>query len=249
MAFSPTPAFAGAWTENEGQGQLIATLFGWFGDGSPWGGNPAVKQNRIEAQAYLQYGITNELTIFGQTALERYALSRPEESLYTGFDYSELGIRQKLWSTGEWVFSGEATLFIPGAHNSASPAQAGNTGGAAEGRLLAGYNLTVGPWPAFLDFEGAYRFRSAGPPNEWHADATLGVKFTPRLMVMLQDFTTISTAQVNPGFPSWRNSVVEASVVIGLDDRWSLQLGLFTTIVAIRTNTQHGAALAVWRNF
>jgi hypothetical protein len=43
--------------------------------------------------------------------------------------------------------------------------------------------------------------------------------------------------------------VVEASVVYALDDKWSVQLGLFSTVWTVKTNTQHGVALEVWRNF
>ncbi|MBV8439160.1 MAG: hypothetical protein JO312_01120 [Hyphomicrobiales bacterium] len=246
---APVAALAGAWTEPQGSGLLIETLFGWTGAGSPWGDNPAVKQNREDAQTYLEYGITNELTIFGQTALERYALGPPTPNTYTGFDYSDLGLRAKLWSTGEWVFSGEATLFVPGAHDGAAPAQAGDTGGAAEARLLAGANFAVGSTPAFFDGELGYRLRTGGPPDEWHADLTVGFKPAPGLMLMVQDYTTVSTAAVNRSFPAWRTSVVEASLVIALDDRWSVQFGLFTSVWAMKTNTQHGAALAVWRAF
>jgi protein XagA len=193
--------------------------------------------------------VTNELTIFGQTALERYQLSPPTPSNYTGFDYSDLGLRQKLWSSGEWVFSGEATLFLPGAYNSASPAQAGDTGGAAEARLLAGSNFALWSINGFLDAEVGYRLRSAGPPDEWHGDFTVGLKPWPRVMVMLQDFTTISTRSTNVSFPAWRQSVVEASVVFALDDHWSIQIGCFKTVLAIKTNTERGVVAAVWRNF
>jgi hypothetical protein len=191
----------------------------------------------------------NELTIFGQTALERYALSPPTPSDYAGLDYSDLGLRAKLWSTGAWVFSGEATLFLPGAYDPASPAQAGNTGGAGEARALAGYNLAVGSIPAFLDVELGYRLRTAGPPDEWHGDLTFGLKPTPKSMVLVQDFTTYSRASANRDFPAWRNSVVEASVVIALDAAWSLQFGLFASVLAVKTNTERGVALAVWRKF
>jgi hypothetical protein len=246
---NPTVAVAGAWTLPQGTGLLIETLFGWAGEGAPWGGNHGVKQNRVEAQTYVEYGVTNELTIFGQTALERYALSRPERNVYSGFDYSDIGLRTKLWATGEWVFSGEATLFLPGAYNSAAPAQAGDTGGAGDARLLAGTNFTVGWVPGFVDVELGYRLRTAGPPDEWHADATLGLKPAPRVLLMLQAFTTVSAASTNRSFPAWRTSVVELSLVLPLDDRWSVQLGVFTSVLAVKTNTQRGAALSVWRTF
>lgn len=249
VLLAPAAASAGAWTLPQGTGLLIASLFGWTGAGAPWGGNPAVKQNKTEAEIYVEYGLTNELTIFGQTGLERYALSPPTRNTYQGLDYSDIGLRAKLWSTGNWVFSGEAAVFAPGAHDSKAPAQAGNTGGAAEGRLLSGYGFSIAGLPGFLDAEAGYRLRTAGPPNEWHGDLTLGVKPAPGLMLMLQDFTTISAASTNRQFPAWRSSILQASMVIDLDSRWSLQIAGFMSVLAVKTNTERGVAVAVWRKF
>ena len=127
------------------------------------------------------------MTVFGQMALERYVLGPPTPNTYTGLDYSDAGVRAKLWSTGEWVFSGETTLFVPGAWNPAAPAQAGNTGWAGEARLLAGTNFSLGRWPGFLDAEAGFRLRTAGVPDEWHGDVTVGLKPAPGVMVMLQE--------------------------------------------------------------
>ena len=246
---APAAAFAGAWTLPDGTGLIIATLFGWAGVGAPWGGNHGVKQNKVEAETYLEYGLTDQFTIFGQTGLERYALSPPTRDTYYGLDYSDIGLRAKLWSSGDWVFSGEAAIFVPGAHNPSAPAQAGNTGLAGEGRLLAGYGFSVTGLPAFLDAEAGYRIRTAGPPDEWHADLTIGLKPRPGLMLMLQDFTTVSAASANRAFPAWRSSILEASVVVDLDSQWSLQIAAFTSVLAVKTNTERGGAIAVWRKF
>jgi protein XagA len=120
---------------------------------------------------------------------------------------------------------------------------------AGEARLNAGRNFTLGSIPCFVDAELAYRLRTQGPPDEWHGNLTVGFKFTPKVMLMLQDFTTVSMNTADPTFPAWRQSVVEASLVYALDDKWSVQLGVFTTVWTVKTNTEHGAALAVWRNF
>ncbi len=246
---APAGALGGAWTLPQGTGQVIATLYGWTGFGPPWGGNPAVSQKRFDAQTYVQYGLTNSLTVFGQTAFEHYALGPPTSDTYDGLDYSDIGLRAKLWSTGDWVFSGEAAAFIPGAHDAKAPAEEGNTGWAGEARLNAGTNFKIWATPGFVDAEFGYRLRTQGPPNEWHGDLTVGFKFTPRLMLMLQDFTTISAASTDPTFLEWRQSVVEASLVYAFDDKWSAQVGLFSTVWTVKTNTQHGVVLAVWRNF
>jgi protein XagA len=246
---APAGAFGGAWTLPQGTGQLIETLYGWTGFGPPWGGNPPVDQSRFDAQTYVQYGLTDSITIFGQTAFEHYALGDPTPDAYNGLDYSDVGLRAKLWSTGEWVFSAEGTAFIPGAHDPKAPAEEGDTGWAGEARLNAGDNFKVGSTPGFIDAEIGYRLRTQGPPDEWHGDLTVGFKFTPRLMLMLQDFTTVSAVSTDPTFSEWRQSVVEASLVYALDDKWSVQLGVFSTVWTVKTNTQHGLALAVWRNF
>jgi protein XagA len=245
---APAAALAGAWTLPEGAGLIIESLYGWTGFGPPLGG-PAVPQSKVEAQTYVEYGLTDRLTIFGQASLEHYALGHPTSDTYNGLDYSSIGLRAKIWSTGEWVFSGEAMLYAPGAHDATQPAQAGNTGGAGEAGLLAGTNFTILSTPGFVDAQVGYRLRTAGPPDEWHGDFTVGFKFTPRIMLMLQDFTTITNASTNPGFPAWRSSVVEASVVYALDDKWSVQLGFFTSVWTVKTNTEHGAALSVWGRF
>ena len=242
-------AWAGAWTEPQGEGLAIETFYGWKGDGAPWGDGRRVSQNRFDAETYLEYGLSDDWTIFGQMAIERYQLGQPTPNTYNGLDYSDIGLRRKLWSTGEWVFSGEAALLLPGAHDPSAPAQEGNTGGAGEARLSAGANFTLGRWPGFFDAELAYRLRTAGPPDEWHADLTVGLKPAPGWMLMLQDFATVSTASSNREFPAWRSSIVEASLVVPLTAQWSLQLGLFTSVLAVKTNTERGAALALWRRF
>src|SRR5271166_4287464 len=186
---------------------------------------------------------------FWPDPLEHYALGPPTPDVYNGLDYSDVGLRAKLWSTGEWVFSGEATVFIPGAHNPKAPAEEGDTGVAGEARLNVGRNFTLGSIPGFVDAELAYRLRTAGPPDEWHGDLTVGFKFTPKVMLMLQDFTTVSMATTNRNFPAWRSSTVEASLVYALNDKWSIQVGVFSTVWTVKTNSEHGAVVAVWWNF
>jgi hypothetical protein len=68
-------------------------------------------------------------------------------------------------------------------------------------------------------------------------------------MLMLQEYTTVSMKAKDATFPAWRQSVVEASIVYALNDKWSLQVGVFSTVWTVKTNSERGGAIAVWRNF
>ena len=144
--------------------------------------------------------------------------------------------------------SGEAVPEFLRTHFS-RPAQAGNTGGAGEARALVGYNFTLFATPAFLDAEGAFRLRCAGPPDEWHLDVTLGLNPNARVMWLLQSYNTISPLSSSPIFPAWSSYGVQLSIVYALDEHWSVQAGAFTTVATFETNSQHGLLAAIWRKF
>src|SRR5271169_3304758 len=72
MMLAPKTARAGAWTLPEGNGQIIQSFFGWTGTGAPWGsGAPGQSVSRIEAQTFIEYGLWDRITLFGQIAAER----------------------------------------------------------------------------------------------------------------------------------------------------------------------------------
>ena len=243
------PAFAGAWTQPDGQGQIIETLFGWFGQGPSSGAPGASRESKAGAQTYLEYGLADRLTFVGQLGFERYALSPPTRDVYAGLDYSGAGLRARLWSDDAWVFSLEASAFASGARDAARSAQAGDTGPAADARARGGPNLTLFGAPAFFDGEAGYRLRTQGPPSEFHADLTLGVAWTERAQILGQVFNTVSNGAGAPGFGAWEEHKGQLSVVYRLDDKWSLQVGAFATLYRRNVNSEYGALVAVWRRF
>ncbi len=246
LSWAPAPAYAGAWTLPEGKGQIFETLFGWLGRGA----SPAGRENKAEAQTYVEYGYSDRLTLVGQLSAERYALlAPPTRDVYAGLGYSGGGLRARLWSDDAWAFSLEASAYVSGARDLQRSAQAGDTGPAFDVRALVGRNLTLFGASAFVDAEAGYRLRTQGPPSEWRADLTLGVAWTPRAQVLAQVFTTVSDGAGAPGFGAWDSCKGQLSVVYALDDKWSLQVGGFATLLRRNTNSEYGALVAVSRRF
>ena len=197
----------------------------------------------------MDYGAYDRLTLFGQLGGESYRLSAPGADAYNGLDYTTLGARYQAFKSDPFVVSFEASALIPGAREASRLAQMGNTGAGADVRALAGYSFAVGGLPAFLDAEFGYRFRTLGPPSEWHGDLTLGLKPTARLMLLAQSFNTLSDGSGAPGFPAWGQSLMQISAVYALDDVWSLQAGAFASLAVRNTNSERGLTMAVWRKF
>ena len=242
---APDSALAGAWTLPQGQGQLIQTLFGWLG----WGNASArSREDKVETQTYVQYGVTDGLTAIGAISVERYALSQPKDT-YLGLDTTGAGLRARLWSNDAWTFALEGTAFYGGATDANRPAQAGGAGFGAQALALAGYNLSLWGQPAFVDAEAGYRLRTRGPPDEWKGDLTLGWDWTGSTQVLFQSFNTLSQGAGTNGFPAWEAHKGEVSLVYRLDDHWSVQVGAFATIWRRNAASEYGALVAVWRQF
>lgn len=248
-ARAPAVAQAGAWTQPAGQGQAALSFYGWTGTSAPSGSYSPPRGNEVETQLYVEYGLADRVMAIGSLALERYAIQSPVDNTYVGPDYSQFGLQYQFGKFNDWVFSGSASVFVPGARHASQPAQAGNTGGAGEARLLAGRSFALGTGYAFVDIEVAYRDRTAGPPDEWHGDFSIGYKPNDRWTGILQSFNEVSQGAGSFGFPAVTQSLEQASVIYQLTTDWSLQIGAFATAVSVGTNSERGGVVSVTRKF
>ena len=126
-------------------------------------------------------------------ALERYAILSPVNNTYVGPDYSQIGLQYQVAKLDDWVFSVSASFFVPGASD-ATAARAvrqhrrrGGSARAGRPQFRGRRRLYV-----FVDAEVAYRDRTAGPPDEWHGDLTIGYKPNDKWTLMLQSFNEVT---------------------------------------------------------
>ena len=249
LFLAPGAAWAGAWTQPAGQGQATVSLYGWTGTASQYGEASPPRENQFGSQLYVEYGLADKVMVIGSVSIERYSILSPVNNTYVGPDYSQIGLQYRFAKVDDWVFSGSTSFFIPGARDASQPAQSGNTGGAAEARLLGGRSFKVSGMDGFVDVEFAYRDRTAGPPSEWHGDFTVGLKPNDKWTLMLQSFNLVSQGAGAPGFPAITESVEQASVMYALDSHWFLQVGLFASAVSVGTNSERGGLISVTRKF
>ena len=252
MMLSPAPAFAGAWLQDVGQGQAIVTATPSQGnqifDGS---GNlqSIPRYSKDELQALVEYGATKWLTVLLSPSLQHVDIAPPFDAQRTGLGYTDLGARVLILEGSSWVLSGQTTLRIPGTFDKSNPAATGYYDPELDVRALFGYSFTAGSWPSFIDVQVAQRFRFDGPPDEFRADVTLGMRVAPRWLVLAQSFNVISEGAGTWGFPSYAYHKFQLSAVYEVTKQWSVQLGGFTTYTGRNALQENGLVLGAWYKF
>jgi hypothetical protein len=247
-----TAAFAGAWTLDAGTGELIIT-------GTAMQANSVFDSNsklqsiprygKEEAQALIEYGVSNWFTAMLQPSLQHVNIAAPFGAERGGFGYTDIGGRARIWSDDSWVVSAQATFRIPGVLDKINPAAIGYTDPEIDIRGLVGYGFKAGTLPAFIDVEVAQRFRLGGPPDEFRTDITFGIRPVDRWLFLAQSFNVVSEGAGTWGFGSFAYHKFQLSAVYALTPTLSLQLGGYSTYWGRNALQENGLVVGAWYKF
>ena len=247
----PSAVSAGAWTLPEGSGEVDFTLTATSAYQAFYGSAlaPTPRYDKIDPQAWIEYGVTDAFTAILAPSLQQVDIASPIDAQRTGLGYTEFGGRYRLLQNDSWVFSGQATLAVPGTFDNANPAAVGYTDVETDVRALIGHSFSLQGLPAFVDLQFAERFRSGAPPNEFHADVTFGVEPLRRWLVLAQSFNVVSEGSGRAPFTSYDYYKFQLSAVYALTPAVSLQLGGVTTYAGRNALQENGLVAGVWSKF
>ena len=246
------PARAGAWAEPEGETLVIATTT--FADSTrafDASGKllPVSDWRKFELGFNIEYGLSDRVTLLARPAVADISSAGPPTGAYRGLSSFDLGARIELARVGDAVFAAQGRARLPGASDAANTALSGMTAAEAEGRLLAGYSLTLAGRPAFVDAQLGWAARAGGNPGEARFDLTLGFRPMDRVLALLQSISAATTGAGTAAYPNQRWSKLQPSLVYEFTPGWSAQAGAFATVAAVNARREVGAILAVWRRF
>jgi hypothetical protein len=254
LAVTPSVAVAGAWTLPEDTGQLIATFTASTATNELNGSSGLTstpRYSKAELSALIEYGLTDKLTVILNPGLQYVDIAPPTNANRGGLGYTEFGGRYQLWQSGDWVFSGQATLRLPGTDDTGNPAAVGYTDVEADFRALLGHSFRLGSMLAFTDLEVAERARTAGAPSEFRFDGTFGVLVAPQWLLLAQSFNVMSEGGgSNTIFGgSYEYYKAQLSAVYEVTPVWSVQAGGFTTYAGRNALQENGVIFGVWHKF
>ena len=235
---------------DEGYGQFIAGI--GFSEGSrrfDGGGQalPTPAYRKILAGGYLEYGWRSWLTLVAAPTLARQ--NGVATNQVTGSDGSALGARVMLFGRPGQVVSLQALVQPPlGGDRASQLATGGAQAFATDIRVQFGQGFTLAAWPAFVDVAPGVRLRADPFPNEARLDLAFGFRPIPRLMVLLQDFSSLAPSR-GAAVQHTSYAKVQGSLVYDIARRWSVQVGAFRTITGRNAVRETGPLAALWVRF
>ena len=183
----------------------------------------------------------------GRLSYDRIRNPPPGQS-YNGPGESEIAARVGLYRSDTSVLSFQAGLRSPGFSfaDSLGPFEA-RRAASLDFRGLAGRNVVVAGMEGFVEAQAGYRFYAANQPGEWRIDLTIGLRPWPRLLMMLQSYSSITNGSGQFGHVSWTK--LQPSLVYDISPRWSVQIGGFITVAGINAGRELGPTAGVWYRF
>ncbi|MDI4664072.1 hypothetical protein K9U40_06975 [Xanthobacter autotrophicus] len=254
LPVAPRAAEAGAWTQEEGRGQVILQGSAVH-SGSEFGPSSDLYDSRpydkVEVTLAFEYGVSDWLTLIAAPQFLAVDLGDPFPSSYAGPGYTDLGARVRLYNENDTVVSAQVVGRLPGTGNSRSAAAVGYEDAELDLRLLAGWSFPFFGKAAFLDVEAAQRLRFGDPPDEFHLDLTLGVRVAERWQLLFQSFNVVSEgAGEGPYFgTSYEYYKLQLGAAYDLSAAMALGLAFVSTVFARNAPQENGVVLTGFYRF
>jgi hypothetical protein len=249
---APATARAGAWTQPEGDGQVIVEVTGSAADRS-FGNRAPVRFRRILAQTYTEYGWNDNLTLVAATETASVNVTQNGAPYYAQDNALSAGIRWRAdgaLGISDWgVFSVEAGLRFAGAFNFAISANRDTGGQGGQLRLLYGNSFRLWDRNGFVSVEAGEEFFAGERPDETPLDLTAGLWLSENHLLLAQSFNLYAGAGRIAAYPAFNSHKLELSWVYRWTPRTLLQLGAFFSPAGNNALVEEGAGISVWRKF
>jgi hypothetical protein len=254
LALPSAPARAGAWPQQEDNGQIVLTalpyaarLRGFDRFGQPTGQG---WDRRVESSIYWEHGLSPSWTIGLQPRLQTIWMNDSVRTTNShGLAETKVFLRHMLWR-GDWdVLAVQGQVAAPGMADKRNPRLA-EPNASYEIRALYGhaFQLPRG-MSGFVDLQAAFNYRAGVAADEVITKVTAGLRFVPGWLVLLQGVSNIGLRNAGPGGPDYSVHRLLTSVVVDLDPTWQIEVGYLREVAGRRVSMGHGVLAALWYRY
>ncbi len=247
-AWIPGMALAGAWPQAPGATQVITSCEpgsasrAFDSDGQRSRLSYGWKQSDVSV--FIDHGVSQHFTFSAKIDLQDY---RNGSMRFSGLGSVEAGGRWTVHKGRSFVFALGASVEGLGKGRRSDFDTVTKAGTDYDLRAYAGKSFRIAGVDVFVDLQAARHLRQY-EADQWRVDATLGLKPSPRWMVLAQAFAGRTDRQAW-GQATWVNSEVSLVRSFGPKQNLSLQVGFRQTTAGRNVPAVHAIIIGLWRTF
>jgi len=253
LSFGWHPANAGAWVQKPGNGEVISSVSyhtGTIGFDDQGRQTENIQFSKLESSIYAEYGLVKNWSVITRLAVQQVTLIRGNNvDEGVGYAASQLMLKRNLGEVKSWVFAAQGGLSIPGSTENGLDLRLGSGGAEWEVRALAGRPLRIAGFDGFVDAQFARRFRANEVPNEWHADATLGVYPTKQILLTAQIFAVRGDVAQVDGTRTLSSTNLQGTAVWFYNQRNGIQIFVVKPIAGRNIIVDTAIGIGWWWKF
>ena len=242
-------AYASAWLEPQGQGQIVTQASYFTSDQYYNHGGDLVSQSRYtkyEVSPYLEYGWRPNLTVGATASLQHDVQSGSGNE---GIADPSVFFRFGIWKDDRQVVSLQPLIKFSSAFDQSGAPRGGSKSTDLELSLGYGRNLHLVSDRDYLDLRAGYRYRSGVLSDQAQADALLGLQVAQRWQIIpaIRSVfaTTLKTAPFSENGDLDYNLVkAELSAAYAINDKETAALTLFDHVDGRQTGNGGGVTLS-----
>jgi len=247
-------AFAGAWNQRAGEGQVIST--------SAWGHASQIFDDdynaiplrgftKSETRLYIEQGVTDWLTFVGNGGFQTLNFRDGDSRFdFEGLDDIEIGAQLKTYSREGLATSVRLSYVIDSRlDNQVIDILSG--GDKFEARGLIGQSRETLLGDFFYDAQIALRTEAFDKVDQTQAALTLGYKPTQRWLLMVQSYAIVSAAETVDGFRVPEQLEVSSHISIARQFKPGryIQLGAGQTIFGRNIVKERSLFIGLWTEY
>lgn len=263
MAVPTDKSMGGAWAQPQGKGLAVLAYYFYATDsqfGTGWNVEPFEYEGRFlknEWNLYLEYGITDRLTLVGNFFLDALQFENQFES-NSNFGLADQEIAMRYQFAEKIPQSLQVTVKIPGPYYVSNQPSLGNGQVDIEWTYYAGTTFQVGSRWAFVDAGLGFRLRTGPPADELRWYLTAGYNLTNWLDIYFVEASGIFGLGNNTPQMVGENILlttdfdlikIGCSLLVHPAKGWGIQAGPYWNIAGRATGASGGFKVAVWREF
>ncbi len=248
----PIGADASPWPRTNGE-LFVITRADYFTANLSSGDETANIQDkfeRLDTNTYIEYGLTDSITIGGKVVYGTSWISRPTGmQSAAGFSEAQIFGQVGVFQTPSHVGSLRASVVRPSRFSAGARAELASSAYDLELAALYGRNIITGSTKVFSAADVGFRKRLGDAADQIRANITIGVEPSARWLFLAEVHSEFSLKNESADGADFDVTRLQPSIVWRFHEHWSLQAGLSEEIVGRNIDLGRTFFLGIWSRF